>query len=254
MASTTDTSHLDSTGNAAAPTTGPAPDMAALVAEGTSCLENGDLRGALASFEQVVAAFPDRPEGHNNLGALYTSLGEHERAEACFNQVMKILPDNPSIYYNRGMARSSQEKFDLARRDFLKVLEHDSRDTDCLNNLGVMDFMQGKLQDARQRFRQALEIKPDYARALLNLCDVEVAEGHHNRAVTLCEDFLGTYSSTEVRRALLDLLSSGCTQALEKAGATMENIMARGEEDPEFQKRLQRIHQAKAVLEENAAI
>ena len=229
-------------------------DMAAMVQEGTLCLENGDLQGALHSFEQVVAEFPNRPEGHNNLGALFMSLGDYERAEDCFGKVLTVLPDNPGIYYNRGMARSSQEKFDTARSDFLRVLEYDSGDVDALNNLGVMDFMQGKFTDARLRFQQALEIKPDYPRALLNLCDVEIAAGHAAQAVALCENFLTTYNSIEVRRALLGMLSNGCREALDKAGRTAESLLAAGTADPEISLSLNRIQQAKAVLEETPQI
>jgi tetratricopeptide (TPR) repeat protein len=229
-------------------------DMAAVVAAGTDCLENGDLRGALQVFEQVVDAFPERPEGHNNLGALYNSMGEYQRAEACFSRVIEILPENPAIYYNRGMARSSQEKYDTARADFLKVLEFDSRDADCLNNLGVMDFMQGKFPAAKLRFRQALELVPDNTRALLNLCDVEMAEGHTAVAIDLCEEFLRTRNSIEVRRALLEMLSTGCQKTLDKAGRTAETLLASGSTDPEISRQLQRIQKAKAMLEETAEI
>lgn len=229
-------------------------DMGKLVKEGTACIENGDLQGALVAYEKVVNAFPDRPEGHNNLGALYTSMGEYIKAENCFNRVMEILPDNPGIFYNRGMARSNQEKFDLAREDFLKVLEFDSKDSDVLNNLGVMDFMQGKFQDARIRFKQAMEVQPGYDRALLNMCDVEMAAGNHAEAIALCENHLKSYNSVEVRRALLEMLSSGCRETLNKASRTAESLLAAGDTDPNIGLRLQQIQKAQAVLEESTTI
>jgi tetratricopeptide (TPR) repeat protein len=232
----------------------PSPEMSTLVQKGTQLLEGGDLRGALDAFEQVVAMFPDRPEGHNNLGALFTAMGEHARAEACFDRVLAIIPDNPSLHYNRGMARSNQEKFDLAREDFCQVLAADPQDTDCLNNLGVMDFMQGRFPAAREHFQQALEIKPDYSRALLNLCDVEMATGNSPRAISLCEEFLNRFSSLEVRRALLDLLSSGCREALDKADRTAEALLASNREDNQLNRKLEQIRQAKAALAEMAAI
>lgn len=228
-------------------------DMADLVAAGTTCMQEGDLRGALQHFEAVVNAFPDRPEGHNNLGALHTSLGDHARAEACFDQVVAILPDNPSSYYNRGMARSSQEKYDAARADFLKVLEHDSRDADCLNNLGVMDFMQGRFPAARERFGQALAARPGYERALLNLSDLETASGNPDQAIALCEDFLRTHPGPEVQLQLLDLLATGCRLALDRAGRAAETILAHGTDDPAVTRQLGTIQQAKALLEQKAA-
>lgn len=231
-----------------------AQEMHSLVQQGSMSLEDGDLAGALQAFEKVVAAFPDRPEGHNNLGALYNSLGEFAKAESCFDQVIQILPDNPGLYYNRGMARSSQEKFDTAREDFEYVLKTTPHDTDCLNNLGVMDFMQGKFSDARSRFQQALDIRPDYVRALLNLCDVDLAEDKGSVAVERCETYLRTRNSSEVRRALLEMLSTGCREALEKAGRTAETLLNTGDQDPEITRKLDRIQKAKAVLEEMPGI
>ncbi len=224
-------------------------DMPTLVQEGSRCLEKGDLPGALACFQKVVEAFPQRPEGHNNLGALYSSLGEHAKAEACFDTVIALLPDNPGLYYNRGMARSSQEKFDTAREDFHRVLEYDSKDTDCLNNLGVMDFMQGRFESAREYFSMAMDIRPDYDRALLNLCDLEIAAGNGPLAIQLCEDFLRTHNSTEVKRALLTMLSTGCREALDKAGQTARSLMGQDDNDPEIRGQLVRIQKAQKVLD-----
>ncbi len=232
--------------------TPPSPEMSRLVQAGSACLEEGDLRGALTAFEQVVTMFPDRPEGHNNLGALYTAMGEHAKAEACFDQVLAILPDNTALHYNRGMARSNLEKFDLAREDFARVLVADPGDTDCLNNLGVMDFMQGKFAAARERFQQALELRPDYTRALLNLCDLEMAAGNGAKAVNLCEEHLAIYPSVEVRRALLELLSTGCREALDKADRTAEALLASHGGDEKINHKLEKIRRAKAVLEDQA--
>ena len=67
-------------------------ELTRMVQEGSEALGQGDLRAALETFEKVIDAFPDRPEGHNNLGALYSSLGEFAKAEACFTRVLDLLP------------------------------------------------------------------------------------------------------------------------------------------------------------------
>ena len=118
-------------------TTGPDSDLTAKVQMGTQALDRGDLDTALSCFEDVVLAFPDRPEGHNNLGALYTSLASFEKAEACFDQVIELLPNNANVLYNRGVVRTRLEKFDAAWDDFEKVLELHPDDIDAHNNLGV---------------------------------------------------------------------------------------------------------------------
>ena len=88
-------------------TTAPtAADLAELVQRGSAALGDGDLRTALETFEQVIGAFPDRPEGHNNLGALYTSLGDFAKAEVCFDRVLEILPCTTAAWSARGRKSS----------------------------------------------------------------------------------------------------------------------------------------------------
>ena len=221
--------------------------LATLVQAGTEALQDGDLRRALEKFAEVVDAFPDRPEGHNNLGALYSSIGDFEKAEECFDRVLEIIPDNPNILYNRGVVRSRLEKFDAARVDFQAVLTFTPDDADTVNNLGVAAFMQGRLDEARTHFGRALALKPDYENALLNCIDVECTAGNHHRAVELCEAFLAAHNSLEVRRKHFELLSSGCRTALEKASQAAESILVVEREDAVVREELGRLTHAKAA-------
>lgn len=206
-------------------TTPSGSELADLVQAGSEALDQGDLRAALEKFERVVASFPDQPEGHNNLGALYTSLGEFARAEACFDQVLALLPTNANILYNRGVVRSRQEKFDTAREDFEAALKFAPHDTDLHNNLGVVAHLQGQHRLARKHLRKARKCDPMNANVLLNLCDVEVADGNHTIAVSLCEDYLEKHSDLNVRRRLLELLSEGCRRELKKASEAAETLL-----------------------------
>ncbi len=229
-------------------TTPTTQDMTSLVQQGRNALDEGDLMAALQKFEEVVAAFPDRPEGHNNLGAMYSALGENEKAEECFDQVINILPNNADVHYNRGVVRSRQEKFDTAREDFLVVLATTPGDAGTLNNLGVMDFMQGHLASARKYFQQAIQSDPTYTNALLNLVDVEHGDGNSSMAVALCEEFLTHNSVIEVRRKLLDLLSSGCRDAIDKASRVAETLIGTDGDNNQTRTELGRLVQARSAL------
>ncbi len=218
-----------------------------LVQAGTTALNDGDLRLALDRFEEVVAAFPDRAEGHNNLGALYSSIGDFDKAEECFDRVIAILPNNPNILYNRGVVRSRLEKFDLAREDFNAVLAITPHDADTMNNLGVASFMQGRMDEARTIFSRTMALKPDYVNALLNQIDVECTTDNHAAAVSMCEDFLAKHNSIEVRRKHLELLSTGCRKALTEASTAAERILNTDAQNDEVREELGRIIQAKSA-------
>ena len=229
-----------------------AAELADLVKAGTDALQEGELQQALINFEKVIQAFPDRPEGHNNLGALYSSLGELEKAESCFDRVLKILPDNPNIYYNRGIVRTRQEKFSQAREDFQKVLSYTPTDPDVFNNLGVTAYLQGHLEESRQHLHKALEISSDHANALLNLCDVETAAQNTAVAIDLCDSFLQRHDNLLIRRKLLDLLSFGCKLALDKASLAAESLLIQDQDNQAIRQELGRLLQAKSALEAEA--
>ena len=227
----------------------PSPeDLSTLVQAGSAALDQGDLRAALEIFEQVITAFPDRPEGHNNLGALYTSLGEFAKAEDCFTKVLEILPHNPNVLYNRGVVRTRLEKFDRAREDFEKARKTRPEDSDLYNNLGVIDFMQGRLKLARKNFRKAAKFDPLNTNVVQNLCDVEIAEGKPAAALSLCEDFLAKQNDLGIRQRHFELLSSGCRAALDKAAKAAETLLLKDAENHQTRKELGRLIQARSVL------
>ena len=228
----------------------PAPeDMRQAVMAGSAALEAGDLKGALARFREVIEAFPDRPEGHNNLGGLYAALGEYAEAEACFNHVLDLIPENANVLHNRGVIRIHLEKFDAAHDDFQRAVAALPEDAEAHNNLGVALFMRGAFDDARAHLRRAMDLQPGYENALLNLCDVEEAAGSPRTGVELCAQHLQQWpEAVDVRRRHFRLLTSGCCEALEQAGQVAQEILAADNTDTETRRRWGRILEARELV------
>ncbi len=226
----------------------PSPDIIALVQAGKQALEAGDLDKALQDFEGVVANFPDRPEGYNNLGALYTALGRFEQAATCFGKVLQLLPDNNNVRYNRGIVRIRLREYTAAIADFEAVLADEPHDADCWNNLGVAVFLQQDFAAARPHFERALELAPDFPNALLNLSDAELALGNRPAAIEVCEDYLEKFSAAEVRGKLLDLLEAEARDLLVRAGKVAEDLLNQDTQASEMSQRLARIQAAAATL------
>ncbi len=218
-------------------------ELATLVAEGTAALAAGELEAALESFQKVVASFPTQPEGHNNLGALYASLGRHAEAEACFDRVLELLPDNPNVHYNRGLMRARQDKFAAATLDFEVTMAHDPKDPDVHNNMGVAAFLGGDANRARTHFRTALEHQPGHIGALLNLCDLDEATGDTESALKLCRDHLALKNDFAVRRKLLGLLLNRGLRDLTAAEEEARALLAVNPEDEEVRAELAKIEQ-----------
>ncbi len=225
--------------------------LADMVAAGTKALEDGDLRQALGCYESVITTFPDRPEGHNNLGALWASLGEWTRAEACFDRVVALLPENPHVLYNRGVMRSHLGRHVEAGGDFAAALTLSPNDPDLHNNLGVSQYLRGNPDGARRHLEKALRLRPDYANALMNLCDVDESCGEIGRAVERCRQFLSENENAAVRRRLFDLHATAGRAHLDAACGAAEALLAAHPDDTPVRQKLGRLMTARHALGES---
>jgi tetratricopeptide (TPR) repeat protein len=225
--------------------------LADMVNAGTEALESGDLRQALGCYESVITTFPQRPEGHNNLGALWASLGEWTRAEACFDRVVALLPENPHVLYNRGVMRSHLERHVDAGADFAAALALSPNDPDLHNNLGVSHYLRGNPDGARRHLEKALRLRPDYANALLNLCDVDECCADLAGAVERCRRFLSAHENAAVRRRLFDLHAAAGRAHLDAACGAAEALLAAQPDDAPVRQKLGRLMTARHALGES---
>lgn len=101
---------------------------------GLAQLGQGDLAGAIESFEKVVAIAPNHGWALNNLGLAYLRSNEDERALESLERAAALLPDVATVHNNLGVA---------------------------LRRLGAID-------EAREAFRRAMDLSPRYVKARVN--------------------------------------------------------------------------------------
>jgi len=116
---------------------------------GVALFQRGYLEQAAESFQQVVAAKPDDPEGYYNLGTLNLRRNDFTQARQYLQQTLKLRPNYPEAW----------------------------------NNLGMMAAQEGRADEAVQNFQQALLLRPSYAIALLNLGNVYRRQGAFEKAL-----------------------------------------------------------------------
>jgi tetratricopeptide (TPR) repeat protein/peroxiredoxin len=105
---------------------------------GVAMFQHGYLEQAAESFQQVIAAKPDDPEGYYNLGTLNLRRNDFKQARYYLEQTLKLRPNYPEAW----------------------------------NNLGMIAAQEGHAEEAVQNFQQSLLLRPAYATALLNLGNV----------------------------------------------------------------------------------
>ncbi|MBU1753658.1 DUF2723 domain-containing protein [bacterium] len=90
---------------------------------GNTCLNLGKMPEALSNFQEMININPSDGDARYNLGAVYGTMQDYQKAIIEFNKSLKLKPNNLSAYYGLGMSYQKMEKLDEARQIYGKVLE-----------------------------------------------------------------------------------------------------------------------------------
>ena len=163
---------------------------------GVAFFQHGYLDQAEASFKQVIAAKPDDPEAHYNLGTLYLRRNAFSDARQYLEQTVKFRPDYPEAWNNLGMLDAQEGHADAAVDNFLESLRLRPDYAIALANLGNLYRREGKFAEAGKYLSRALELEPDNSEINYNLGmlyarqeQVDRAAQYLERAVTLRPDY-----------------------------------------------------------------
>lgn len=117
----------------------PAPDVPikpkTYFAAGRMLERQGNLLGAIEQYENAIAANPRYVQAYSRLGIVYQQLGRLDDADQAFFIGISAAPGSASLR----------------------------------NNFGYCLFLQRRMAEAAEQYRAALEIRPDFARARMNL-------------------------------------------------------------------------------------
>jgi Flp pilus assembly protein TadD/peroxiredoxin len=128
---------------------------------GVALFQRGYLEQAAESFQQVVAAKPDDPEGYYNLGTLNLRRNDFKQARQYLQQTLKLRPNYPEAWNNLGMMAAQEGHADEAAQNFQQALLLRPTYAIALLNLGNVYRRQGDFAKAQDCLNRALEIEPD---------------------------------------------------------------------------------------------
>jgi Flp pilus assembly protein TadD/peroxiredoxin len=128
---------------------------------GVALFQHGYLDQAAESFQQVIAAKPDDPEGYYNLGTLNLRRNDFQQARHYLEQTVKLRPNYPEAWNNLGMIAAQEGHPEEAIRNFQQSLLLRPAYAIALLNLGNVYRRQGSFGKAEECLSHALEIQPD---------------------------------------------------------------------------------------------
>jgi tetratricopeptide (TPR) repeat protein len=163
---------------------------------GVAMFQHGYLQQAAESFQQVIAAKPDDPEGYYNLGTLNLRRNDFQQARYYLQQTLKLRPNYPEAWNNLGMIAAQEGHAEEAVQNFQQSLLLRPGYATALLNLGNVYRRQKSYAQAQDSLEQALAIQPDdpeinYSLGMLNAQQGQMqrASEYLERAVDLRPDY-----------------------------------------------------------------
>ena len=131
--------------------------------------QNGDLRGAIATLEDMVRRGIADPSVMVVLAGYLQEAGERPKSITLLEAVVAAHPDYAEAYNSLGVAGMRAGRHDRARLSLQKVLELDPTSATAYANLGEDKLAAGELAAAIVDLRHAVDLDPRLFDALYNL-------------------------------------------------------------------------------------
>jgi serine/threonine protein kinase/tetratricopeptide (TPR) repeat protein len=84
----------------------------------------GELDKAAQQYELWIHDYPHFPQVHNNLGTVYSGLGQHERAAALYREELRIDQTASNVYANLAIEYLALNRLDEAKATLDQALAH----------------------------------------------------------------------------------------------------------------------------------
>ncbi len=135
-------------------------DAQSVFEQGQGQLANGDIEGALASFQQ------SRTLQENGLAAFYEGytlqqLDRVREAVPAYTRALQDYPNSDIILNNLGYAQLQLGRLDLALENLNKALSINPNNVNANLNLGLTYYRYGKWADAVKAFDAVLKLEPN---------------------------------------------------------------------------------------------
>ena len=137
----------------------------------------GRLSEAIAEYEAAADLDPENPWIFNALGLAMTEARDFKGAEKVFRQALKLNAELTDVHNNLGVLYSEMGQKEKAFEEFTTVVRNPSYPTPekALFNMGALYFRDGNYELAMMYYRRSVERNPKFAMGYRGLGDVHLA-------------------------------------------------------------------------------
>jgi len=140
------------------------------------------LHPEVIAMRQELAAHPDNPLLHANLGNMYAKLGWDDLALASFKEAVRLDASLYEAWTNIGTVYSRQENLTQAEKAFRKAIVLQPRAALAYYNLGTVLDRDNRYDEALAAYKQAITYQPDLLDPAVN---PQVVNNRHLTAIRL---------------------------------------------------------------------
>ena len=150
---------------------------------GVCALQAADHATALMYIQAAVEHAPDQPTYQNNLGTVYLSLGELDRADACFERALALRPGDALALRSRHAARARRQQLIEELTAYRSQHPKAAHDGDALLQLAQTAKADRRLDAAMVCLRRALQMAPHEAQIYNKIANTLRAQRRFDEAI-----------------------------------------------------------------------
>ena len=163
-------------------TTAPSPAKP-LYDAGQRASAEGNYATSAQLYEQAVAQDPNYKEAWNDLGYVYSKLGQEEKSESALRKALELDPASKYAHYNLGNALLAQKKYEQAIAEYQKEMQINSKSTYVRLNLGRAYIFTHQYATAVSELEAAESITPNDPKVQYQLGRAYAKNGQPEKAI-----------------------------------------------------------------------
>ncbi len=157
---------------------------------GSANMKLGKYEQGTEFFEKAVKIKPEENKLKTQLALSRFAAGDARAAQSNLQEILEKDPNSKQAAVFMTLISLREKNFEAAIASADMLIKQSTDNPIGYNLKGAAFLGQGKKQQARSFFEKALEVSPTYYSALMNLAQLELAEGNEAKAVTVYQDIL----------------------------------------------------------------
>ncbi len=149
-----------------------------------------------------------------NLAVLYNSLGRNEEADTLLREVLAEFPDMYDAAYSLGLLLAEMEQYEEAAEYLQRASQGLPERSRIHYNLGLLEQTLGRNAEAEAALLRALEVEPDNVDYMYALADHYVRNGKLEEALEIAERMIASHPDNDLGSQVKSFIEAALEQSL----------------------------------------